>query len=226
MNKSHQQSGRSVSRQFWRAVGLLAGCGLLSGCSLLGRPPAADAGNYAPENFYASNPFLPPEIKRVAVLPLVTESRTTEWLEGCVTLDTVLNAELAKTKRFEVIQVTPETLNRLTGRVDWKAEETLPPELFTALRERSGCDAVLFCQLTEFRAYAPQIVGLRLKLVDARTRQILWAGDEICDARTDTTPDSRKRAAQLSRESWMMQTSPRSFGEYAVAGLLATLPAR
>ena len=60
--------------------------------------------------------------------------------------------------------------------------EILPRNFCDSVRELSECDAVLFSQLTVFRAYEPLAIGLRMKLVNARTGQTLWAVDELVDA--------------------------------------------
>jgi hypothetical protein len=88
--------------------------------------------------------------------------------------------------------------------------------------------------LTLYRAYAPQAVGWRMKLVDGRTHQILWAADETFDA---AQPAVAKEAHQSlptkvkslfdwseSKESWLMDHSPRQFGQYTAARAVATLP--
>jgi hypothetical protein len=99
------------------------------------------------------------------------------------------------------------------------------------LQESVGCDAVLFCQLTAFRAYAPLAVGWRLKLVDVRSRQILWAGDEVFDAGQSTVKTGARRYQlehlhSLESGGWTMENSPRYFGQYTLACLLDTLPQR
>jgi hypothetical protein len=70
-----------------------------------------------------------------------------------------------------------------------------------------------------------------MRLVDARTQKTLWAGDEVFDAGQPAV-QAGARSFQLaerqngvtSPDFWAMQTSPRQFGQYAAAQLLATLP--
>ncbi|MFO1475818.1 MAG: hypothetical protein U1F98_04100 [Verrucomicrobiota bacterium] len=127
-------------------------------------------------------PGLAPDVKRVAMLPLACEDKRIDLVDGCESLSTVLQSELIKTKKFEIVTVSRDLLRDRTGRPTWTGAEMLPPELFESLRQLYGCDAILFCQLTTFRPYAPLAVGWRLRLVDARTRQTLWATDEVFDA--------------------------------------------
>lgn len=188
---------------------------------------------YPPDNVYVSWPFLLPQVKRVAVLPMATDTRYSIMIEGRNTLEPVLTAELIKSKRFEVLQVTREECLSATGRSQWTGEEVLTSALFASTSNVFGCDAILFTQLTTFRAYPPLAVGLRMKLVSVHTREILWAGDEIFDAgRPEVLSDlHRYKRTQLRTDSplednWIMENSPRRFGQYTLAQLLGTLPAR
>jgi hypothetical protein len=214
------------------AAGLLVICALLTGCSTPHQYSEAPGSQSNPYNVYSTGHALPADLKRVALLPLVTDGRYGEMIDGCETLDPVLNAELIKTKRFEVARVTSQGLKDCTGQSGWSGDEALPPEFFSAMHEAYGCDAVLFCQLTEFRPYAPLAIGWRLKLVDVRTRQVVWAGDEIFDnATAPVVPRSAYRywfypTVCQNDSNWITENSPRRFAQYTVDQLLATLPER
>jgi hypothetical protein len=131
------------------------------------------------------------------VLPLARDESHVDLSSGCETLDPILQSELVKTKKFEVVAASPEMLRTLTGRLAWTGAEILPSDFFGSLQRAYGCDAVLFCQLTTFRAYAPLAVGWRMKLVDARTQKIIWAADEIFDA---GEPAVAKDAEQFQKQ--------------------------
>ncbi|HXG49544.1 MAG TPA: hypothetical protein VNO52_18120, partial [Methylomirabilota bacterium] len=101
------------------------------------------------------------------------------------------------------------------------------------LREASGCDGVLFCRLTHYRAYPPLLIGWHLQLVDASRPRILWSVDEVFDCNDPTVV----RAARLyaapeaplavpRANSATVLRSPRQFAEYTVSAVLTTLPAR
>jgi hypothetical protein len=205
---------------------------LLSGCETPNAMTVALRTPYKPDDIFIAGGKLPGEIKRVAVLPLACDARQTDLAAGRDALEPVLFAELVKTKRFEVIQVSREELWRLTGRADWSGVEVLPANMLDSLKKESGCDAVLFCELTEFRAYAPLAVGWRLKLVDVRQRKTLWAGDEHFDAGNPAVLAGARlyqRHGQVVLDDdsggWLAVNSPRWFGEYSIGSLLGTLPA-
>lgn len=207
-------------------------CVLFSGCRLLHPGQAFLGPGFEPKNIFLAAPVLPDDVKRVAVLPLTADKQRPALRDGCEILDPVMASELIKTRRFEVTRINSENARLATGRLEWTGEEALPEEFFQRLREFSGCDAVLFCQLTTFRAYAPLAVGFRMKLVDARSRQILWAADEIFDDGETAVRNGARRYQfeQLQNAhtdgDWVIENSPRYFGQYAIATLLNTLPSR
>ncbi len=222
-------------------------CLVLTGCAAI-----AFGQDLKSQNIFTSSSALPADMKRVVILPLAGETSRMDLSSGCEMLDPILQSELVKTKKFETVPAGSAMLRSLTGRSGWLGAEILPANFFDSLQRAYGCDAVLFCQLTAFRAYAPLIIGWRLKLVDARTRKIIWAADEIFDA---GEPAVAKEAEQFQKQQqnihgetrsllksllkfadrqppsalddqWAVLNSPCYFGRYSVGKLLQTLPAR
>ena len=188
---------------------------------------------YRPDNIFKLADVLAKDLRRVAVLPVSSGANGSDLADGREAVEPVLLAELIKTKRFEVIPVAPHFLRSRMGRVHWSAADTLPAEFLPALRDTYGCDAVLFVELTEYRAYAPVAIGWRLKLVDARTGFALWAGDELFDSRKAEVLAAARRfqaaAPEISGESsvdWTVSHSPRRLAQYSAAQLFDTLPLR
>jgi hypothetical protein len=189
--------------------------------------------DYRPNNVFAFPAKLPLEFRRVAVLPVAAGATESSLADGSAALGPVLYDQLVKTKRFEVVSVDPASLRRGTGQSAWAGTETLPTDFLGFLRREYDCDGVLFAELTSYHAYAPLAIGWRLKLVDARSGQIIWAADEVFDA----TQPSVQRAAErfenqhihwpfVHEENWQALNSPRQFGRYAIATLLGSLPGR
>lgn len=202
-------------------------------------------------NVFAASSVLPPDIKRVVMLPLACDESRMDLYDNCEKFGLVLQSELIKTERFEVVLANSETLRISTGKLSWTGAEALPENFFTSLNQVYDCDAVLFCQLTALHGYPPLAVGWRLKLVDSRTKKIIWAADEIFDAsnpktakmaqkyqsHVQQTDEKAKTFFKLAltyanRETpeiggqWDILHSPRFFGRYAAAALLETLPKR
>jgi hypothetical protein len=204
----------------WLAAGVLFGSVI----------QAADS---QPENVFARRAALPPDLRRVAVLPLAAESPEADLPDGCAALQPVLFDELVRTEKFEVVSVRPENLRASSGRAAWTGAEQLPKDFFSSLRREYGCDAVLFCELTVYHAYAPLAVGWRLKLADARTQKIIWAADTVFYA---GQPGMARNAVKFMRQRdpagtadenrWQSANSPRQFGRYTAAEIIGTLPPR
>ncbi|HTS18829.1 MAG TPA: hypothetical protein VMP11_14740 [Verrucomicrobiae bacterium] len=209
------------------ASALILAAGLLSGCTSVRAVRQADP---AP-NAYSARVHLPSDLRRVVVLP-VTCDNTPDAEVGRDALQPVLLAELTKVNAFEVVPISPDQLRAVTGKSRWEATELLPPDLFSRLHAATGCDAVLFCRLKQFRAYPPLSVGWDLRLVEVNQRSVLWAVDQVFDAgKTEVASAaqryyarSEERSATIADpESVLM--SPRLFGQYAAAASLAVLPA-
>ena len=224
----------------------LAAAILSVGCHILPPLPnqVQDMGpRYRPTNIYRQTNALSPQIRRVAVLPIITPGSTEFLKVGVETLGPILYAEIEKCKRFEVIPVSPDQLRQWTGKPGWMADEPLPADFFERVSDATGCDAIMFCQLTRYEPYQPLAVGWKLSLVanpprgglPARTLKdkILWSADEVLDAGEPGVSNAAKdyygrhlRNEAPSADPSTILTSPSRFGQYTLAALLETLPGR
>jgi hypothetical protein len=203
---------------------LLVGCQAPNICSNASRATA-----YRPDNLF--RPALPPNIRRVAVLPLAIDETDWQADAGRLELEPVFRSELAKVKAFELTMVTPEQLKELADWSYWTGDERLPMNFFSKLQETFGCDAVLFSQLRPHHAYKPMVVGWRFKLVDVQNHAVIWAADEVFDA-------SDRAVARAAEQYWENRSdgirpsvdregvliSPRRFSQYTLCALFETLP--
>lgn len=235
-----------LTKKLRGAVAFFAFCAvLLNNGRLLG----ADA---RPEdNVFVSAAILPSSLKRVVILPLAHEESQAELSGGCEMLYPVLQAELIKTKKFEVVAASSKTIQGLTGQASWTGAEVLPADFFASMQRVYGCDAVLFCELSAFHAYPPLMIGWRMKLVDVATQKIIWAADVAYDASDPAVSKSAqefekqqegvekpvsffkrlltwfdRRAEPVTDQPWTVLNSPRYFGQFSSAKLLQTLPER
>lgn len=197
---------------------------------LAGSLQAADP---RPDNVFAYPPALSANLQRVVVLPLTSDTPDADLRAGCEALQPILLEELVRVKKFEVVSADPEVLRQGSGRPAWTGGEELPADFLGSLKREYGCDGVLFCQLTVFRAYGPPVIGWRLKLVDVRTREILWAVDQVFDANDAVVAKSawqfllkRDKSIAADEGRWEALNSPRLFGRYTAAKILETLPQR
>lgn len=191
--------------------------------------------SFSPANIYRSKETLPADMRRVAILPIVSSSSSISDSDAALDSNSeILARELGASHAFEVVQVSPDKLRRWSGRVQWKADEPFPLELMAKLREQYSCQAVLFAEMTHFHAYGPLQVGWRLKLVETRRGEIVWAADELFDSGVPEVATAAKRFAQASQnqsdstnsgENFIL-SSPRRFIQYSLHALFATLPRR
>jgi hypothetical protein len=224
---------------------------LVGACALLATG-SVFAQDGKPQNVFDASTTLPDNIKRVTVLPLACEESRTDLPDGCDALNPILQTELAKTKRFEVVSIGSEQLQNCTGKSSWTGTEALPANFFDSLNQAQACDAVLFCQLTTYKPYVPLAIGWRLKLVDAHTQKVLWVVDEVFDSsdpavarnardfqkvqqNVDGKPKTlvKRTWSLLNRETpsdlddqWDILNSPRYFGQFAAVTSLESLPKR
>ena len=211
----------------------LAVAGLLSGCATNPLEDRVWGPSYQPQNIYTEGQTLPARLRRLAVLPLTAAGESTELEFGRASLEPVLFAELGRVNQFELVPITPEQLQRWTGRSSWTGEEKLPRDFFEKLRAAAGIDGVLLCRLTQYRAYEPLAIGWRIKLLDARNPRVIWAVDEVFDARQSDVANAARRFAQAHPEpvppvgdSRSALMSPRRFAQYTASAVFQTLPAR
>jgi len=223
-----------------RALCCLIAVMTLGGCEMMqripgwsGRSRVVEPVEYRPTNVHRKSDVLPLEIKRVAVLPISGMTDDPSLEAGEDALGPVLQAELEKTKRFEIVAVSPEEMQRLTGQAKWRPDEELPEGFFERLHTRTGCDAVLFCQLARYHAYPPLAVGWKLSLVQGAGPEILWSVDEVFDAGNPEVASGAKayytqhvRTETPPQDSETIMRAPTLFGQYSLNAVFGTLPRR
>ena len=221
------------------ALLLISALVLLTGCATSPRPgQAAPTSGHEANNVYRKSSRLPRGVNRVAVLPLTIDNSIEPLDEGVLALEPILRAELGKTERFEIIAVSPKQLCDWTGRDDWHADEALPENFLAALKTQTGCDAVMFCQLTRYHPYSPISIGWKFRLVAtgaekrAPEAQTLWCADEIVDAGNSAAASAAKsyQTQHIGHEQYLLGkplilSSPRRFGQFTLCSVFETLPA-
>lgn len=148
-------------------------------------------------------------------------------------MEPLLLRELGKSARFEVMPMTAAALKQATGRAAWSSSDVFPTNFFDRLRAATGCDAVLFSEVTAYKAYPPMVMGWRLRLMDVDGPTVWWAVDEVFDAADTAVANAAKRhhlgnagkPAELTDPAEVL-LSPRRFAGYAASALVETCPKR
>jgi hypothetical protein len=215
--------------RLWPCLGVV---GLLCACDTPKIKLTKEA-RYKPSNVFCRGMAMDPDVKRVAILPMTALQPTEAFQKGVDSLQPLLHSELIKAKRFEMIVVTPEQLQNWTGQRVWRSDEQLPPDFFDRLREETGCQGVLFDQLTRYQPYQPVAVGWKLTLVFNKEHQIYWAADEVFDAGDDEVANAARdyESRHVVTQSPIpdpnaILSSPSRFGQYTLYELLTTMPQR
>ncbi len=118
-----------------------------------------------------------------------------------------------------------QTQNDMFGR-----RVTYTLEQLHAIHETLKCDAVLIGTVTAFKPYPHMTIGLRLKLVDLRDGQLLWALEQIWDTTDKTTEDRIKKyyshhifSSSAALQEKLGTISPLKFIKFVVYEVAETL---
>lgn len=226
----------SFTPWFSRALGLL-GAGALAlatGCqsareALLDKVHEREY--FTPANFSAEA-HLPAALRRVVLVPVC--GGTVVPPETADALQTVFVAELQKQARFEVVQFSREDCLRRFGAPEFASVAALPHDFLAGLGRTFGADGVLFIDVTSYRGYRPQTLGVRAKLATIEDTRLLWSMDEIFSADDPAVANSVRHfygdtsgpaAAPVEQWPGALQ-SPGKFAAYVAAAVLHTLPPR
>lgn len=203
----------------------------LAGCELTPdlNDPVRYGPFYAPKN-YSGVEKLPAEIRRVLVLPVsvgdLAPEETATMLDGAITR--ALNAQ----QRFEVVTFSRADSTRIFGQPEFASTAALPHGMLEQLAARYAVDAVLFTDLTVYKPYRPQAVGLRSKLATVRDVRILWTFDEIVSGADPSVANSARRAALPAQGRAPLDMSPATlispsrFAAFAADAMFQTMPRR
>jgi hypothetical protein len=204
--------------------------------------PLALAAGCAQPAFYDSarqGPFFSPKnvaaesalggLRRVVLLPICGGTLAPE--ETVVTLDPVFATALQGENRFEVVTLTRAECRRKFHAAEFSSASALPHDFLETLRREFAADAVLFVDLTAFRAYRPLALGLRGKLATLDGTRLVWTFDNIFSAEDPAVANSARRH-HLGSDRGGVPTdlspgalqSPSRFAAYAAAAMFDTLP--
>lgn len=218
-------------RALIRLVLAVGAAGLFAGCQTVPVYDAAYQGPFFQPHNFAGEKRLAPEIRRVILLPISTQSLA--QTETAASLDEVLSASLQSQQRFEVIALSREECRSWFGSEAFASTAALPHGMFDKLVQRYAADAVLFVDLTVYQPYRPQSIGLRAKLATLKEVRLLWTFDEVMSATDPAVANSARRHA-LTQDRGLVPVdlsptalqSPGRFAAFAADAMFATLPPR
>lgn len=207
---------------------------LLSGCQTpslddLSLKAKAAPPTYVPENTYRVD-FLPNDFAKVAVLPVHHDLESKDavaFLEG-----TFVN-ELNGKGKIEAVRLPKTALAQLSGQDSIASTSPLPAGLLGDIRSATGADGVLFTDLTHYYPYNPISIGVRCKLADSVTGEILWSADTVYNAGNQQVQSAALYFQKLQsgsqfplQDSGVILQAPRYFSRFVASTLMDTLPQR
>ena len=216
------------NRSWILAIGLI-----LAGCQTP-KPSLPELGaRFEPKNVYRAVDALPGNLQRVVLMPVTLSTPDLATLDHRNQLAKILEEELKKTHRFEVIKATPEELRRGFGKDAFSAGEPLPADLLTRIQSAHSADGVIFAQLASYRPFPPVAIGWELRLVTADQGGTLWSIDETFDASQAEVARSARDyfrghhtgASELADPQSDLR-SPSRFCRYTAQTVWQTLPKR
>jgi hypothetical protein len=216
-------------------AGLIAASVLLitfgSGCesiSKLNVGPAKPAPAFVPVN-HTGDAKLPVGIRRVILMPLAGGSVASP--ESVAALDPVLISALQLQNRFEVVPLTRVECRRYFQVDEISSVSEIPANLMSVLEREYSADAVLFIDLTVYRAYHPLAIGLRAKLASLADAHLVWSFDNVFSADDPAVASSATRYLKGRDQGGLPADlgtvdldSPVRFGSYVSSAMFATLP--
>jgi len=205
-------------------LAIMAGCASHPGP----RDPARVGPYYTARNFGGMD-HLPVGLHRVVLLPVYGGDLVPrETKEG---LDPIFAIALQRQQRFEVVTLSRDECEKTFGAPDISSASSLPPDFLAILGQKFGAQAVLFVDLTAYQAYRPLILGVRAKLADVSSKQLIWGFDEIISTgRADVANGLRHYYLQNDRSGQPFDLStdalqsPSRFAAYASDAIFKTLP--
>lgn len=204
------------------ALALLAGC-----AEPAFYDPARTGPFFVPPNV-AGEPTLG-GLRRVVLLPICGGAFAPE--ETLATLDPLLAAALQAENRFEVVTLSRAECRRKFHAAEFSSAAALPHDLLETIRRDWAAEAVLFVDLTGYRAYRPLSLGLRAKLATVDGSRLVWSFDNVFSAEDPAVANAARRhhlgsdrgGVPTDLSSGALQ-SPARFAGYAAAAMFATLP--
>ncbi|MHC4541475.1 MAG: hypothetical protein ACYS74_17115 [Planctomycetota bacterium] len=161
-------------------------------------------------------------VGRVAIVELENDS---SYPQVSTDVTTALFQALQKKQVFGLTVVHRHDPSWRSLQLDAGATYSLDEML--AIRETLKCDGLLLGTITEFRPYPHMAVGLRLKLLDLRDGQLLWALEQVWDSADITTEKriikSEKRQGFAPLHEQLATVSPLEFIKFVSFEVAGTL---
>lgn len=178
-------------------------------------------------NVHQEGPVIPAHLRRVALLPLHRGRYDHIDMEP---IEENFVQELGKQNLFELVSITPEEMREMFGERSYSSVELLPTQLLGKLHRVYAIDGVMLVDISYFNAYQPVGIGVRAKLLDGHTGEIVWATDEVFDSANPAVSNAARRYYQTQsvnqyplQQTQSVLHSPTRFSKYVAAAVFRTI---
>ena len=170
---------------------------------------------------------MPEHLRRVAILPMhLGRYDHIEFRH----IEENFSQELIKQNLFEVLVITPEEMKDHFSKERFSSAEYLPTKLLSKLHTAYAIDGVMLLDVSYFNAYQPVGLGVRAKLLDGHTGEIVWAVDQLFDS---SAPSVSNAAREFYKTQSLLQYpikntgnvlhSPNQFSKYVANSVFSTI---
>jgi len=162
----------------WGYILAVIGCCLISGCAYVQERVVTGLGpRHNTANFYRYPDFYDLDIKKVAVVGFQNSTDIPD-IEDKV--QEVFLLELKKAQRFEIVynlEIDKALENeRFITKGDFSNEDLIE------IAKKFHVDAIILAQITQYRPYQPLVLGIKIKMIQTITGEIIWFLDEVYDS--------------------------------------------
>jgi hypothetical protein len=151
--------------------------------------------------------------------------------ESAAELDATFSRALQEQNRFEVVPFSRDECLRRFGATSFSSAAALPHDFLAILHRLYAADAVMFVDVTVYRAYAPLALGIRAKLATIDGQRLVWTIDDVFSADNPLVASGARHFYLQGQQHDMpgdltpaALQSPNRFAEYAAHTVFQTLP--
>ncbi len=169
----------------------------------------------------------PAHLRRVALLPMYKGRYDHIDME---LIESNFVQELGKLNLFEIVPIETKQMDELFGVERYSSVEILPTKLLSKLHEIYAIDGVMLIDVTYYNAYQPVGMGVRAKLLDGHSGELVWAADETFDGAEPAVSNAARKYFQtkstteypLQRTQTVLHSTAR-FSKYVAHALFDTI---
>lgn len=161
-----------------RTISALAVLAMVAGCSTPALDPVRSGPFFEPTNVVKDLTL--GGIRRVVLMPVWVGTAAPE--ESAADLDPIFRQALQDENRFEVVTLSRAECRSRFGVSAIGSATALPHNLISTVQKVYGADAILFVDVTVYRAYHPLALGIRGRLAVVNNSRLVWAFDNVFSA--------------------------------------------